>query len=59
MSSYNEVNENGERVYSELNTGDWWRDAERAKPEVSGVFSYFFHYVFFCMHNRARPFFQF
>ena len=47
MSSYNEVNENGERVYSELNTGDWWRDAERAKPEVSGVFSYFFHYVFF------------
>ena len=37
MTSDNTVFENGERVYSELNTGDWWRDTELEKPEVYNI----------------------
>jgi hypothetical protein len=59
MTTYNEVTENGERVYSELNTGDWWRDAEEAKPEVCYKFSYVIRYVIFSVYIRERPFFQF
>lgn len=55
MTTYNEITENGERVYSELNTGNWWRDAEGAKPEVRYRLSYVFHYVFFPCTTEHDP----
>ena len=34
LDSYNELEVDGERAYSELNTGDWWKDTEAIQPEV-------------------------
>ena len=46
LSDFEDVQNNGERVYSELNTGDWWRDSEREKPQVPHVFSMLFFNVY-------------
>ena len=46
MSDFVNVQNNGERVYSELNTGDWWRDSELQKPQVLHVFSIIFLNVY-------------
>ena len=44
MACENTVFEDGERVFSELNTGDWWHDTEREKPEVYNARCYIQRY---------------
>ena len=45
LSGFDHVQIDGERVYSELNTGDWWRASERQTPQVPYVFCMVFRYV--------------